>query len=159
MTHNILPSGVARWVVEIVYLSVPQVFVPASLTMAEPLRALVVDDEPDVQLLFSQRFRRETKKGLVQLSYAESGPEALKVLKSAATDVALVLSDINMPGMTGLELLRIIKAEYPDLRVMMVTAYDDAAMQEEAFSNGAEGYLIKPIDFSKLKRDVFELEV
>lgn len=127
--------------------------------MAEPLRALVVDDEPDVQLLFSQRFRRETKKGLVQLSYAESGPEALKVLKSAATDVALVLSDINMPGMTGLELLRIIKAEYPDLRVMMVTAYDDAAMQEEAFSNGAEGYLIKPIDFSKLKRDVFELEV
>ena len=127
--------------------------------MAVPLRALVVDDEPDVQLLFSQRFRRETKKGLVQLSYAESGAEALEVLKSAATDVVLVLSDINMPGMTGLELLRIIKAEYPDLRVMMVTAYDDAAMQEEAFSNGAEGYLIKPVDFSKLKRDVFELEV
>ena len=127
--------------------------------MAEPLRALVVDDEPDVQLLFSQRFRRETKKGLVQLSYAESGLEALEVLKSESTDVVLVLSDINMPGMTGLELLRIIKAEYPDLRVMMVTAYDDAAMQEEAFSNGAEGYLTKPIDFSELKRDVFELEV
>ncbi len=126
--------------------------------MAEPLRALVVDDEPDVQLLFSQRFRRETRKGLVQLSYAESGLEALDVLKSEATDVVLVLSDINMPGMTGLELLRIIKAEYPDLRVLMVTAYDDAAMQEEAFSNGAEGYLTKPIDFSELKRDVFELE-
>jgi len=126
--------------------------------MADPLRALVVDDEPDVQLLFSQRFRRETKKGLVQLSYAESGLEALEVLKSESTDVVLVLSDINMPGMTGLELLRIIKAEYPDLRVMMVTAYDDAAMQEEAFSNGAEGYLTKPIDFSELKRDVFELE-
>ena len=70
----------------------------------------------------------------------------------------LVLSDINMPGMTGLELLRIIKAKYPDLRVMMVTAYDDAAMQEEAFSNGAERYLTKPIDFSELKRDVFKLD-
>ena len=126
--------------------------------MAVPIRALVVDDEPDVQLLFSQRFRRETKKGLVELSYAESGQEALDVLKTEATDVVLVLSDINMPGMTGLELLRIIKAEYPDLRVLMVTAYDDAAMQEEAFSNGAEGYLTKPIDFSELKRDVFELE-
>ena len=70
----------------------------------------------------------------------------------------LVLSDINMPGMTGLELLRIIKAKYPDLRVMMVTAYDDAVMQEEAFSNGAERYLTKPIDFSELKRDVFKLD-
>lgn len=127
--------------------------------MSEPIKALVVDDEPDVQLLFSQRFRRETRKGLVRLSYAESGQHALEVLKAEATDVVLVLSDINMPGMTGLELLRIIKAEYPNLRVMMVTAYDDAAMQEEAFSNGAEGYLTKPIDFAELKREVFALEV
>ncbi len=127
--------------------------------MPVPIKALVVDDEPDVQLLFSQRFRRETKNGLVQLSFAQSGQEALDTLKAESTDVVLVLSDINMPGMTGLELLRIIKAEYPDVRVMMVTAYDDAAMQEEAFSNGAEGYLTKPIDFAELKRTVFALEV
>lgn len=72
--------------------------------------------------------------------------------------MVLVLSDINMPGMTGLELLREIKSDYPELRVMMVTAYDDATMQEEAFSHGAEGYLTKPIDFTELKRDVFALE-
>lgn len=127
--------------------------------MPEPIKALIVDDEPDVQLLFSQRFRRETRKGLVQLSYAESGQQALDMLKAHDTDVVLVLSDINMPGMTGLELLRIVKAEYPDLRVMMVTAYDDAGMQAEAFINGAEGYLTKPIDFAELKREVFALEV
>ncbi len=126
--------------------------------MSEPLKALVVDDEPDVQLLFSQRFRRETRKGLVQLTFAQSGQEALDALKTEAADVVLVLSDINMPGMTGLELLREIKSDYPELRVMMVTAYDDATMQEEAFSHGAEGYLTKPIDFTELKRDVFALE-
>ncbi|MDX1439727.1 MAG: response regulator [Rubricoccaceae bacterium] len=127
--------------------------------MPETLKALVVDDEPDVELLFTQRFRRETRKGLVKLRFAQSGAEALDVLRSDPADVMLVLSDINMPGMTGLELLRIVKDEFPDLRVLMVTAYDDARMQEEALTHGAEGYLTKPLDFAELKRSVFALEV
>ena len=115
--------------------------------MAEPLKALVVDDEHDVKFLFTQRFRREVRKGLVELQFAHSGPEALQHLREGGLDVVLVLSDINMPGMTGIELLRAI------------TAYDDAALQEEAFSHGAEGYLTKPLDFSELKREVFQIEV
>lgn len=126
--------------------------------MSEILKALVVDDEPDVELLFTQRFRRETRKGLVDLRFAQSGAQALDFLREDSTDVVLVLSDINMPGMTGLELLQIVKAEFPDLRVMMVTAYDDASMQQEALSRGAEGYLTKPIDFTELKKTVFSLE-
>lgn len=121
------------------------------------LRALVVDDEPDVELLFTQRFRRETRRGLVELRFAQSGQQALDFLREESKDVVLVLSDINMPGMTGLELLKIVKDEFPDLRILMVTAYDDATMQEEALSNGAEGYLTKPLDFTELKRDVFSL--
>ncbi|MDX1419132.1 MAG: response regulator [Rubricoccaceae bacterium] len=126
--------------------------------MSEPLRALVVDDEPDVELLFTQRFRRETRKGIVSLHFASSGADALRFLRDRDIDVVLVLSDINMPGMTGLELLRVVKEEFPDLRVLMVTAYDDATMQQEALSHGAEGYLTKPLDFSELKREVFKIE-
>ena len=126
--------------------------------MPVPLRALVVDDEPDVQLLFTQRFRRESREGLVELRYATSGPEALSLLQQGgAADVVLVLSDINMPGMTGIELLRRIKEEFPGLRVLMVTAYDNADLQREAYESGAEGYLTKPIDFDELKRDVFQI--
>ena len=126
--------------------------------MAETLKALVVDDEHDVKFLFTQRFRREVRKGLVELQFAHSGQEALQHLRDGGLDVVLVLSDINMPGMTGIELLQAIKEEFPDLRVLMVTAYDDAALQEEAFSHGAEGYLTKPLDFSELKREVFQIE-
>ncbi len=126
--------------------------------MPEPLRALVVDDEPDVQLLFTQRFRREARQGLVDLRFAMSGAEALEVLRSGGGDgLVLVLSDINMPGMTGIELLHEIKKEFPDLRVLMVTAYDNAEMQQAAFEAGAEGYLTKPINFDELKRGVFQL--
>lgn len=125
--------------------------------MDAPLKALVVDDEPDVKFLFTQRFRRESRKGLVELQFAHSGHEALEYLREGDLDCVLVLSDINMPGMTGLELLSIIKTEFPDLRVLMVTAYDDASMQQQALESGAEGYLTKPLDFSELKREVFQL--
>ena len=126
----------------------------------QPLRALVVDDESDVQYLFTQRFRRELRQGLVELRFATSGEEALQILRAGgAADVVLVLSDINMPGMTGIELLREIKAEFPELRVLMVTAYDSADIQREALSAGAEGYLTKPLDFDELKREVFQLPV
>lgn len=126
--------------------------------MSVPLRALVVDDESDVQLLFTQRFRREVRQGLVELRFAMSGEEALTLLHSgAAADVVLVLSDINMPGMTGIELLQKIKEERPELRVLMVTAYDNAEMQRAAYDAGAEGYLTKPLDFDGLKREVFQI--
>ena len=126
--------------------------------MPDPLRALVVDDEEDVQLLFSQRFRREIRQGQVELRFAMSGDEALELLHAgAAADVVLVLSDINMPGMNGMELLGRVKEEFPDLRVLMVTAYDDASLRQQAIERGAEGYLTKPLDFSELKQSVFGL--
>ena len=124
----------------------------------QPLRALVVDDESDVQILFRQRFRRELRKGDVDLQFATSGHEALELLRSgAAADVVVVLSDVNMPGMNGLELLAQIKEQFPELEVYMVTAYDDGELRTTALAKGARGYLTKPIDFSTLKEEVFGL--
>ena len=126
--------------------------------MPEPLRVLVVDDEEDVQILFTQRFRREIRSGKVELRFALSGETALDTLRrGAAANVVFVLSDINMPGMTGIELLAAIKEEFPDLRVVMVTAYDDATLRARALAHGAEGYYTKPIDFDELKQEVFGL--
>jgi len=109
---------------------------------------LVVDDEPDVADLFRQRFRRETRQGKYVLHYATSGAEALDRLagESEPTLVA-VLSDINMPGMDGLQLLVEIKQRSPDLPVMMVTAYDDDERPRQAAEYGAAEFLTKPVDF------------
>ncbi|MEM6328309.1 MAG: response regulator [Bacteroidota bacterium] len=127
--------------------------------MPIPLRALVVDDESDVQFLFRQRFRREIRKGEVELRFATSGDEALDILRAgAAADVVVVLSDVNMPGMNGIELLGTIKQEFPDLEVYMVTAYDDGELRARALAKGARGYLTKPIDFGTLKEEVFGLD-
>ena len=124
-----------------------------------PIRALVVDDETDVQFLFTQKFRREVRKGVLEFVFATSGEEALDKLRSGeAADVVVVLSDINMPGMSGLDLLAAITEEYPDLQVYMVTAYDDGQLETTALQGGARGYLTKPIDFSTLKGEVFGLE-
>ena len=126
---------------------------------ASPVRALVVDDESDVQFLFTQKFRREVRKGLLEFVFATSGEEALSKLESGeAADVVVVLSDINMPGMSGIDLLGEITAKYPDLRVYMVTAYDDGQLKTTALNGGARGYLTKPIDFSTLKEEVFGIE-
>lgn len=128
-------------------------------TNDKPHFALVVDDEEAVEVLFKQRFRKELKAGKVTFHFALSGEEALDFLHSTeATDIVLVLSDINMPGMTGLELLRRIKAEYSELPVHMVTAYGNEYYQQKAVEYGADGYLDKPIDFSFLKQEVFGLE-
>lgn len=122
-------------------------------------RALVVDDESDVQFLFTQKFRREVRKGLLEFVFALSGEEALEKLRGGeAADVVVVLSDINMPGMSGLDLLARIREEFPDLNVYMVTAYDDGKLKAEALQHGARGYLTKPIDFGTLKGEVFGLE-
>lgn len=127
-------------------------------SMPHPLRALVVDDESDVQILFRQRFRREIRKGEIELQFATSGSEALDTLRDgAAADVVVVLSDVNMPGMNGLELLGKIKEEFPELEVYMVTAYDDGELRTTALAKGARGYLTKPIDFGTLKEEVFGL--
>ncbi len=116
---------------------------------------LVVDDERDVELLFLQKFRKEIRSGEVELNFAFNANEALTFLKALNPfDLVVVLSDINMPGMTGLELLKIIKKEYKDLRVMMITAYGDEKNYQNAISTGADDFLSKPVDFSKLKEKV-----
>ena len=119
---------------------------------------LVVDDEPDVADLFRQRFRRETRQGKYVLHYATSGAEALDRLagESEPTLVA-VLSDINLPGMDGLQLLVEIKQRSPDLPVMMVTAYDDDERPRQAAEYGAAEFLTKPVDFERLKAQLGQL--
>ncbi|WP_456425610.1 response regulator, partial [Rhodocaloribacter sp.] len=119
--------------------------------MTSHIKVLVVDDEPDVELLFRQRFRREIRKGEIELLFAFSGEEALQVLdRQGKTDVVLVLSDINMPGMTGLELLCRIKAEPPPVPVCMMTAYGNETYLRRATECNCDGYLTKPLDFTAL---------
>ncbi len=117
---------------------------------------LIVDDEHDVEMLFRQRFRREVRRGEFELQFAFSGEEALTLLHQRdRTDVLLVLSDINMPGMTGIELLRRIKADPPPVPVCMMTAYGNPEYRAQA--EAADGYLTKPIDFMLLKEQIHNL--
>jgi CheY-like chemotaxis protein len=116
------------------------------------MKIVVVDDERDVQTLFEQKFRREVRQGVIELHFAFSGEDALALLADrGVADIVLILSDINMPGMNGLELLKAIKEQYPWLRVYMVTAYDDETSHRRAVEFGCDDYLTKPIDFSVLK--------
>ncbi|HAL56224.1 MAG TPA: response regulator [Bacteroidetes bacterium] len=120
------------------------------------MKVMIVDDEKDVEILFRQQFRREIKTGQIELCYAFSGQEALEYLNgSQPPDVICILSDINMPGMTGLELLKIVKTNYPNIRVSMITAYGDDYNYRAAMSTGAEHYFTKPIDFSRVKKEIF----
>jgi CheY-like chemotaxis protein len=113
---------------------------------------LVVDDEPDVADLFRQRFRRETRQGTYVLHFAASGEEALdRLAGEIEPQLVVILSDINMPGMDGFELLDVIKERRPDLPVMMVTAYGDDDRRRRAAQLGAMGFLTKPVDFDLLK--------
>ena len=117
------------------------------------MRVLVVDDETDVKSLFEQRFRKEIKSGDMLFAFANSGEEALQYLNHNLHHSVLILSDINMPGMSGLELLRIIKKEYenPPPFVMMITAYGDEENHSQALKLGADDFLTKPLDFTVLK--------
>ncbi len=115
-------------------------------------RILMVDDEPDAQELFRQNFRREIRKGVYSFDFAISGEAALEVLKGQTPPrVGLVLSDINMPGMSGIELLAEIRQAWPELGVFMITAYGDNATEAKARDLGAERFLTKPVDFPILK--------
>lgn len=117
------------------------------------MKVLVVDDETDVQTLFEQRFRREIRSGEVELHFAFSGEQAINYLEKHKQDSVLILSDINMPGMSGLELLRLIKEKFelPPRVVMMITAYGDDGNYNEAMKLGADDFLTKPVDFNELK--------
>lgn len=122
------------------------------------MKVLVVDDEEDVQFLFKQQFRKEQKSGNIQFSFAISGENALDYLENQGTaDVVLILSDINMPAMNGLELLKILKEKFSALKVFMITAYDDENNYRTAMEYGADDYITKPIDFSKLKSRILSL--
>jgi CheY-like chemotaxis protein len=118
-------------------------------------RILMVDDEPDAQELFRQNFRREIRKGVYSFDFAQSGEEALEVLKVGTPPrVLLVLSDINMPGMSGIELLEKVRNVWPDVGVFMITAYGDTATEARARRMGADRFLTKPVDFPRLKADL-----
>ena len=118
------------------------------------LRVLVVDDEPDVETLFRQQFRRELRDGLCSLDFALSAAAALDKMDDAmAGEIILLVTDINMPGMSGLELLSLVKALKPDLPVFMISAYGDGETMAQAAARGASKFLTKPVDFPALKRE------
>ncbi|HLX14203.1 MAG TPA: response regulator [Bradyrhizobium sp.] len=116
---------------------------------------LVVDDEPDVEMLFRQQFRRDLRDNRFKMDFAQSAVSALQHISDAASEsLILILSDINMPGMSGLELLPKAKAARPDVPVIMITAYGDADTRRKALEGGAEALLTKPIDFVALRTEI-----
>jgi CheY-like chemotaxis protein len=120
---------------------------------------LVIGDEPDVEVLFRQQFRRDVRDGRFAMEFSQSALSALQYISDADTNsLTLILSDINMPGMSGLELLPKAKAAKPDVPVIMISAYGDAETRKKALASGADDLLTKPLDFQML-RDAIELRV
>jgi len=119
------------------------------------LLILVVDDEPDVEMLFRQHFRRDLRAGRFTMEFVQSAPVVLQSISNASdASLILILSDINMPGMSGLELLPKAKEARPDVPVIMITAYGDAETKRTALENGADALLTKPIDFVLLRNEI-----
>lgn len=119
------------------------------------MKFLVVDDERDVEMLFRQKFRKEIRSNKMELVFAFSGREALEILKTRKPpDVMYIFSDINMPGMSGIELLQLVKKLYPSIHVSMISAYGDAENYNRAIDSGAKQFFTKPIDFNSLKKEV-----
>ena len=119
------------------------------------LLILVVDDEPDVELLFRQQFRRDLRAGRFTMDFAQSASMALaRITEAGDQSLILILSDINMPGMSGIELLPKAKAMRPDVPIIMITAYGDAETKRKALESGAEALLTKPIDFGTLRSEI-----
>ena len=115
------------------------------------MKIMVVDDEADMRTLFEQRFRREVRAGQITFYFAQSGAEALILLEQVVGEVTLILSDINMPGMSGLDLLKVVKARHQHLKVYLVTAYGNDEYQQRAVAYGCDEYFTKPLDFGMLK--------
>jgi len=119
------------------------------------LLILVVDDEPDVEMLFRQHFRRDLRAGRFSMEFAQSASAALQSISDASdASLILILSDINMPGMSGLELLPKAKAVRPDVPVIMITTYGDAETKQKTLESGADALLTKPIDFVMLRNEI-----
>ena len=119
------------------------------------LLILVVDDEPDVEVLFRQQFRRDLRSGRFVMEFAQSAPAALqRISDTEGVSLILILSDINMPGMTGLELLPKARTLRPNVPIIMITAYGDANTKRKALEAGAEALLTKPIDFALLRNEI-----
>ena len=119
---------------------------------------MIVDDEPDVVDLFKRRFRRELKRGDYVMHFAESGEDAMGQLTTGIEpELMLILSDINMPGMSGIELLAAVKERWPGLPVAMITAYGDDESRARAMDAGATDFLTKPLDFDELKSKISEM--
>ncbi|AFZ06882.1 response regulator receiver protein [Oscillatoria nigro-viridis PCC 7112] len=122
------------------------------------MKVMVVDDEEDVQSLFKQKFRKEIKAGKIEFHFALSAKAALDYLESHKNQsIVLILSDINMPGMNGLELLRITKEKFPDLKIFMITAYADETNYQTAMAYGSDDYITKPVNFDELKEKIFTI--
>ena len=116
---------------------------------------LVVDDEPDVEELFRQQFRHDFRAGRFLMEFAPSAPVALaRAVEIRDPSLILILSDINMPGMSGLEMLPKVRAQRPDVPVIMITAYGDAETRKKAIERGATGLLTKPLDFALLRHEI-----
>ena len=113
-------------------------------------QVLVVDDEPDVQVMFQQRMRREVRAGVYELFFAQSGLEALEVLRDNP-GIRLILTDLNMPGMDGMELLGALGESWPEVQSIVVSAYGDPGRMDEARERGAQGFVVKPVNFGELK--------
>jgi CheY-like chemotaxis protein len=116
------------------------------------MKIMVVDDERDIELLFRQKFKKEIKEGKLQFIFAFSAEEALEYMdKNPNTDIVLILSDINMPGISGIELLKILKCKYSHIKIFMITAYGDERNYCICMEYGADKFITKPIDFNDLK--------
>ncbi|MEP6517369.1 response regulator [Microcoleus vaginatus] len=123
------------------------------------MKVMVVDDEEDIQSLFKQKFRKEIKAGQIQFHFCLSAESALKYLENQdEASIVLILSDINMPGMNGIELLRVLKEKFPALKVFMITAYGDERNYQTAMAYGADDYITKPVNFDTLKNKILNLE-
>lgn len=122
------------------------------------MKFLVVDDERDIEMLFKQKFRKELRKGDIELQFAFSGEEAMEILESKQPpDVMYIFSDINMLGMSGFDLLDEVKDQYPQIDVSMISAYGDSENYEKAINSGAKEFYTKPINFESIKKEVHGL--
>lgn len=122
------------------------------------MKFLVVDDERDIEMLFKQKFRKELRKGDIELQFAFSGEEAMEILENKQPpDVMYIFSDINMPGMSGFDLLDEVKDQYPQIDVSMISAYGDSENYEKAINSGAKEFYTKPINFESIKKEVHGL--